>query len=48
MTTADIQAEARELRLPVLGPPRTARLIRAVADLEKMATVRELRPMPAR
>ena len=45
MTTQEIEAKARDLIEPVIGPARAERLIGAVAELEKLGLVRELRPL---
>ena len=44
MSTADVNAKARDLLTPVLGQGRTERLIEQVNDLENLDTVRDLLP----
>ena len=44
MTREEVIAKARELMTPVLGAERCGKLIAASMDLEKMKSVRELRP----
>jgi 2-methylcitrate dehydratase PrpD len=45
MTRGEIVAKARELMTPVLGAEKSARLIERVWDLEKLKSMRELRPL---
>ena len=44
-TTEEVEAKARDLLLPVLGQQRTEGLIEAIARLERVGSVRELRPL---
>jgi 2-methylcitrate dehydratase PrpD len=45
MTRDEVAAKARDLMTPVLGAPRTARLIETVLTLETVKDVRTLRPL---
>jgi 2-methylcitrate dehydratase PrpD len=45
LDTAGVNAKARELMSPVLGTRRTEALIERVGALERLANVRELRPL---
>ena len=45
MTQDEVEHVARELIAPVLGAPRTERLIAAVRHLERLSDVRALRPL---
>jgi len=45
MTAAEVEAKARDLVEPVIGTERTARLIAAVASLERLGNATELRPL---
>ncbi len=45
METAEVEAKARDLVEPVIGAERAERLIKAVASLERMGSVAELRPL---
>ena len=45
MTAQEIEAKARELVEPVIGPGRAERLVGAVAQLEYLRSVCELRPL---
>jgi 2-methylcitrate dehydratase PrpD len=45
MSSDEVRAKARELISPVLGPATTAALIDHIFALEKVADVRELRPL---
>jgi 2-methylcitrate dehydratase PrpD len=44
LDTAGVNAKARTLMAPVLGPDRTDSLIRRVNALEELGNVRDLRP----
>ncbi len=44
-STHEVEAKARDLLLPVLGPQRTETLIHAIAGLERIGNARELRPL---
>lgn len=45
LDTAGVNAKARSLMMPVLGPDRTADLIKRVNALEVLEDIRELRPL---
>ncbi len=45
MTRAEVVEKARDLIAPRFGGPRTARLIEAILNLERVKNVRELRPL---
>jgi hypothetical protein len=45
LDTAGVNAKARELIAPVLGSERTESLLERVGALERMADVRDLRPL---
>jgi len=45
MTREEVVTKARDLMTPVLGADRTAKLIAATLGLERVAAVRDLRPM---
>jgi len=45
METAEVEEKAHGLMTPVLGTGRTKDLIRAIADIESLAKVRDLRPL---
>jgi 2-methylcitrate dehydratase PrpD len=45
LSTDEVNAKARSLIEPVLGPERTASIIRAVSMLEDVPNVRDLRPL---
>ena len=45
MTRDQVVAKARELMMPVLGAAPAAKLIAAALDLERVKSVRELRPL---
>jgi 2-methylcitrate dehydratase PrpD len=45
MTAEEIEAKARDLIEPVIGAARAERLVGAVGELEKLGSVRELRPL---
>jgi len=45
MSSAEIIAKARNLVEPVLGPSKSAHLIDTVFAIEKLASVRDLRPL---
>ncbi len=45
MPRAEVEAKARDLLLPVIGPRRTTRLIDTVWNIEKVGDVRRLRPL---
>jgi 2-methylcitrate dehydratase PrpD len=45
MTRAQVVAKARELMMPVLGVPPSAKLIERLLDIENMKNIRELRPL---
>jgi 2-methylcitrate dehydratase PrpD len=47
LSTERVNEKARSLMTPVLGAERTEELIRRVNELEKLADVRELRPLLA-
>jgi hypothetical protein len=45
MDQAEVEDKGRDLIVPVIGEERTERLIAAVAALETLASVIELRPL---
>jgi hypothetical protein len=45
MTTEEIEEKAIDLVAPIIGAGRAASLVAAVAQLEKIRSVRELRPL---
>jgi len=45
MTRREIEDKARDLIVPVLGAEKAGKLIEAVYQLERLASVRELRPL---
>jgi 2-methylcitrate dehydratase PrpD len=45
MTRAQVVSKARELMIPVLGAPASAKLIERLLDVENVKSVRELRPL---
>jgi len=45
MKTAEVEDKARDLTAPVVGAARAAQLVEAVASLERMGRVIELRPL---
>ena len=45
MTTAEVEAKARDLIVPIIGAERAEQLIAAVAGLERLGNVIELRPL---
>jgi 2-methylcitrate dehydratase PrpD len=45
MTRTEVVAKSRDLMLPILGPDRTAKLIELTMHLERLQSVRELRPL---
>jgi 2-methylcitrate dehydratase PrpD len=45
METVEVEDKARDLMVPVIGAERAERLIKAVASLERMSAVIELRPL---
>ncbi|NNU80179.1 MmgE/PrpD family protein [Halovulum dunhuangense] len=45
MRPEEVEAKARDLIAPVLGADQTGRLIEAVRDIERLADVRDLRPL---
>lgn len=45
MPRAEVEAKARDLLLPLIGPRRTARLIDAVWNIERLRDARTLRPL---
>jgi 2-methylcitrate dehydratase PrpD len=45
MTRDEVVTKARELMVPVLGPPTTTKLIEAVLRLETIKTILDLRPL---
>jgi 2-methylcitrate dehydratase PrpD len=47
LTTAQVNAKARDLMTPVLGAQRTETLITRLNALETVASIRELRPLLA-
>jgi 2-methylcitrate dehydratase PrpD len=48
MSGDEIVEEARDLIVPVLGAEKCSRLINAVLGLDRLATVRDIRPLPQR
>jgi 2-methylcitrate dehydratase PrpD len=47
MPRAEVEAKARDLLLPVIGPRRSTRLIDTVWNIERLRDVRKLRPLLA-
>ena len=45
MDAAEVEAKARDLIVPIIGAERAEKLIAAVASLEKLETVLDLRPL---
>jgi 2-methylcitrate dehydratase PrpD len=45
METAEVEAKAHDLMVPVIGAERSEKLIAAVGSLEKLGAVKELRPL---
>jgi hypothetical protein len=45
MSRDDVETKCRDLLRPVLGKARAERLIAAVWDIERVADVRQLRPL---
>jgi 2-methylcitrate dehydratase PrpD len=45
MTRAEVVAKARDLMSPILGAARCDKLIQTTLNLEKLKSVRELRPL---
>jgi 2-methylcitrate dehydratase PrpD len=45
MTREEVSAKARDLIVPVLGAPTSAKLIERILDLDHVANVRDLRPL---
>jgi hypothetical protein len=45
MTTQEIEEKALDLVAPIIGQARAASLVATIAQLEKVRTVRELRPL---
>jgi len=45
MTREEVVAKARELIAPVLGGATTGKLIERILDLDRVANVRDLRPL---
>ena len=45
MTAQEIDDKARDLIEPITGAARTERLVASIGQLEKLRSVRELRPL---
>ena len=45
MTTQEIEEKALDLVAPIIGQARAASLVATIAQLEKVRTVREIRPL---
>ena len=45
MTRAEVVDKARDLIDPVLGPDKAAKLVDVVFNLERLRSIRELRPL---
>jgi 2-methylcitrate dehydratase PrpD len=45
MTAQEIDAKARDLIEPIIGAPRAERLVAMIGQLERLRSVRELRPL---
>ena len=45
MTGEEVTSKARELMAPYLGAGKTAKLIDAILNIERLSNVRELRPL---
>ena len=45
MSTEEVEAKARDLIEPVMGPAQTTKLIETIRDLDKLGKVRDLRPL---
>lgn len=47
MTTAQVEAKCRDILVPYAGKERTEKLIAAIGNLDRLHSVRELRPLLA-
>ena len=45
MSTPEIEAKARDLITPIIGAERAETLVATIRELEKLGSVRELRPL---